>query len=68
MSGAKLFNFVRQESTGNFKEVVPLATDSNISDISNILFNDAYQPLLNEFVNNLINRIGTLCWLCLRTK
>lgn len=58
MSGAKLFNFVRQESTGNFKEVVPLATDSNISDISNILFNDAYQPLLNEFVNNLINRIG----------
>lgn len=58
MSGAKLFNFVRQESTGNFKEVVPLATDGNISDISNILFNDAYQPLLNEFVNNLINRIG----------
>lgn len=58
MSGAKLFNFVRQNSTGNFQEVVPEATDSNISDISNILFNDAYSPLLNEFVNNLINRIG----------
>lgn len=58
MSGAKLFNFVRQNSTGNFQEVVPLATDGNISDISNVLFNDAYQPLLNEFVTNLINRIG----------
>ncbi len=58
MSGAKLFNFVRQNASGNFKEVVPEATDSNISDISNILFNDAYQPLLNEFVTNLINRIG----------
>ena len=58
MSGAKLFNFVRQNGSGNFKEVVPEATDSNISDISNILFDDAYQPLLNEFVSNLINRIG----------
>ena len=56
--GAKLFNFVRQESTGNFKEVVPEATEENIATISNILFNDAYSPLLNEFVNNLINRIG----------
>ena len=58
MSGAKLFNFVRQNASGNFKEVVPEATDGNISDIANILFNDAYQPLLNEFVSNLINRIG----------
>lgn len=58
MSGAKLFNFVRQNGSGNFLEVVPEATDSNISEISNILFNDGYQPLLNEFVTNLINRIG----------
>lgn len=58
MSGAKLFNFVRQNSTGNFQEVVPEANDDNIATISNILFNDAYSPLLNEFVNNLINRIG----------
>ena len=58
MRGAKLFNFVRQNASGNFREVVPVATDTNISDISNILFNDAYQPLLNEFVTNLINRIG----------
>lgn len=56
--GAKLFNFVRQESTGNFKEVIPEANEENIATISNLLFNDAYSPLLNEFVNNLINRIG----------
>ena len=56
--GAKLFNFVRQESTGNFKEVIPEASEDNIATISNLLFNDAYSPLLNEFVNNLINRIG----------
>lgn len=56
--GAKLFNFVRQNSTGNFQEVVPEANDDNIATISNILFNDAYSPLLNEFVTNLINRIG----------
>ena len=56
--GAKLFNFVRQNSTGNFQEVVPEANDDNIATISNILFNDAYSPLLNEFISNLINRIG----------
>ena len=58
MAGAKLFNFVRQNGSGNFLEAVPEANDNNISEISNILFNDGYQPLLNEFVNNLINRIG----------
>lgn len=58
MSGAKLFNFVRQDSSANFKEVVPEASDTNISDISNVLFNDAYAPLLNEFITNLVNRIG----------
>lgn len=58
MSGVKLFNFVRQNSTGNFQEVIPEATDENIATISNLLFNDAYSPLLNEFINNLINRIG----------
>ena len=38
MSGAKLFNFVRQNSTGNFQEVIPEATDENIATISNLLF------------------------------
>lgn len=58
MAGSKLFNFVRDTSSNNFKEVIPEATDENIATISNLLFNDSYSPLLNEFVNNLINRIG----------
>lgn len=58
MAGSKLFNFIRDNASHNFREVVPEATDDNIASISNILFNDTYSPLLNEFVNNLINRIG----------
>lgn len=56
--GAKVFNVVRENSSKVFMETVPSATENNIQTISNILFNDAYQPMLNEFVNNLINRIG----------
>lgn len=52
------FNYVRSVSTQGFKDVVPTATEENILSISNILFNDAYQPMLNEFVTNLINRIA----------
>lgn len=57
-SGVKTFNFLRNNSTEAFVNVVPSATEDNINTISNILFNDAYQPQLNEFVNNLINRIA----------
>lgn len=56
--GAKVFNVVRENSSQVFMESVPSATADNITTISNILFNDAYQPQLNEFVTNLINRIG----------
>lgn len=56
--GAKVFNVVRENATKVFMETVPSATEDNIQTISNILFNDAYQPMLNEFVSNLINRIG----------
>ena len=56
--GAKVFNVVRENSSKVFMETVPSATEDNIQAISNILFNDAYQPMLNEFVTNLINRIG----------
>ena len=37
---------------------LPSATKDNINTISNILFNDGYQPMLNEFVTTLINRIA----------
>lgn len=56
--GAKVFNVVRENASKVFMETLPSATENNIQTISNILFNDAYQPMLNEFVTNLINRIG----------
>ena len=56
--GAKVFNVVRENASKVFMETVPSATEDNIQALSNILFNDAYQPMLNEFVTNLINRIG----------
>ena len=58
MKGVKTFNFIRNNSTEAFVQTVPAATDDNIQTIANILFNDAYQPMLNEFVVNLINRIA----------
>ena len=56
--GIKVFNFIRNNSTEAFVQTIPEATTENIQTISNILFNDAYQPMLNEFVTNLINRIA----------
>ena len=58
VKGVKTFNFIRANSTEAFVNVVPAATKDNIQTISNILFNDVYQPMLNEFVTNLINRIA----------
>lgn len=55
-SGAKIYNatIANDPVLAN----MPRATNNNIGDISNILFNDSYQPQLNQFVNNLINRIA----------
>ena len=55
-SGAKIYNAV--VANDETLKVLPRATNNNIGDISNILFNDSYQPQLNQFVNNLINRIA----------
>lgn len=56
--GAKVFNVVRQDMNNVYLNTLPSATNDNITTISNILFNDAYQPMLNEFVTTLINRIA----------
>ncbi len=56
--GAKAFNVIREDSSTVFMNTVPSATAENINTISNILFNESYQPQLNEFVSNLINRIA----------
>lgn len=58
-SGAvNTLNYIRQNASSQYRELVPRATAENIREIGNILLNDAYQPMLNEFVNNLINRIA----------
>ena len=51
-SGVKTFNFIRNNATETFVNTIPSATEDNIMTISNLLFNDAYQPQLNEFVNS----------------
>lgn len=56
--GAKVYNVIRENMNNVYMETLPSGTEENISTISNILFNDAYQPMLNEFVNVLVNRIG----------
>ena len=56
--GAKVFNAVRANMNEVYLNTLPSATKDNIESINNILFNDAYQPMLNDFVSNLINRIG----------
>lgn len=56
--GAKAFNVIREDSSTVYMNTVPAATSDNINEIKNILFNDSYQPMLNEFVTNLINRIA----------
>lgn len=56
--GAKVFNVIRENMNEVYMNTLPSATEDNIQSISNILFNDAYQPMLNEFVTNLINRIA----------
>ena len=56
--GAKVFNVIRENMSDVYMTTLPSATADNIQSISNILFNDAYQPMLNDFVSNLINRIG----------
>lgn len=57
-SGINTMNYIRANSSQAYQDAVPVATKTNIQEIGNILLNDAYQPMLNEFVNNLINRIA----------
>ena len=52
------FFILRQNSSAGFQDVVPTATSENIATLANILFDQSYTPMLNEFVSNLINRIG----------
>lgn len=57
-SGVSIFNYIRENSSAAFQDIVPTATSENILTLANILFDQSYTPQLNEFVSNLINRIG----------
>ena len=57
-SGINTFNYIRNNASRQYKDIVPVATKDNIQSLGNILLNDSYQPQLNEFVNSLINRIA----------
>ena len=57
-SGVSIFNYIRENSSSEFRDIVPTATSENILTLANILFDQSYTPQLNEFVSNLINRIG----------
>lgn len=57
-TGAKVFNVIRDDMNQVYMNTLPSATATNIGDIKNVLFGDNYQPMLNDFVNSLVNRIG----------
>ena len=57
-NGVSIFNYVRENSSAGFQDVVPTATSENIATLANILFDKSYTTMLNEFVSNLINRLG----------
>jgi len=51
-----ILNAIRNSSSDSFKQYVPLASADNITDLgAGILMN---QTVLNEFVTNLVDRIG----------
>lgn len=57
-TGVQLVNYVRQLASRQYQDVIPVATEDNISTLGSILLNDMYQPQLNEFINVLMNRIA----------
>lgn len=56
-SGVDIFNLARQDGSEALRARIPSATETNIQQIANVLFDDGYTPMLNEFVSSLVNRI-----------
>lgn len=56
--GPTIMNTIRANSSAQYQELVPYANTSRESarEIGNVLFN--YPALMNEYLNNLVNRIG----------
>lgn len=56
LSNAEVLNMVRSEASAGYQERIPAATRGNIARIFETL--DAYSPIMNEFCDLLVNRIG----------
>lgn len=54
----KLFNMVRSDLSTNFQSRVPRATQGHLAETMTNL--TKYRPLMNEFMDGLVNRIGTV--------
>lgn len=56
LSNAEVLNMVRSEASESYQERIPAATRGNIARIFETL--NAYSPIMNEFCDLLVNRIG----------
>ena len=56
LSNAEVLNLIRTEASAGYQERIPAATRGNIAKIFETL--DAYNPVMNEFSDLFVNRIG----------
>lgn len=52
-----ILNHIRETASSAYQDYIPLATANNIQDVGMAVLN-APQPIRNEFMSNLINKIG----------
>ena len=52
-----ILNIIRATASSAYQDTVPLATADNITDVG-VAVLTAPQPIKNEFMNNLVNKIG----------
>lgn len=55
-STVDILNAIRNDSSYSYQDRIPIATQENIKDIGKII--TSYMPAQNEFLHNLVNRIG----------
>ena len=55
-TNVKLLNGIREAASDNYREVVPIATASNLQDVGNPII--SYQAVRNEFLSLLVNKIA----------
>lgn len=58
VNDVSLFNAIREASSSSFQARIPKVDANNINTIKQQLLNTAFQPEYNEWLSNLINRIG----------